>query len=214
MNKLNYYFKQNSKIKEIFDYAKIKYNESNLPQHNWQHIMRDLYRALIIAETEKNVDYSILIISTILHDIGVTEGNHYNHEISGCNIVKRDLPKFNFSEEEIKKIVHCIESHGKTITPTSIEAKIINDADKLEKSSYASVFCFYRIHMETNVPIDKWIDKGIKMVEDNMAHEFYTQKAKEICNNSFSERLEHFNKVKNSFNERKDFLITEEDLIE
>ena len=126
MHKLNYYFKQNPQIKEIFDYAKIKYNDSNLPQHNWQHIMRDLYRALLIAETEDNVDYSILIISTILHDIGVTEGSHENHEVSGGNIVKRDLPKFNFSEEQINKIIHCIESHGRTIVPTTIEAKIIN----------------------------------------------------------------------------------------
>jgi len=214
MHKLKHYFKKYPRIKQIFDYAKNRYNNSNLPQHNWQHIMRDLYRALIIAEQENEVDYQILIVATILHDIGVTEGNHENHEVLGCNIGKRDLPKYDFSKEEIKKIIHCIESHGRGVKPITIEAKIINDSDKLEKSSYASIFCFYRVHMEKNIAIDKWIDKGIEMVENNIDHEFYTQKAKEICKNGFSERLEHFKKVKNSLKQRTDFLITEKDLLE
>lgn len=213
MNKLNYYFKKYPKIKRVFNYAKNKYNKVNLPQHNWQHVMRDLYRALVIAEKERGVDYLILITATILHDIGVTEGSHKKHEFVGSNIVKRDLPKYHFSEEEINKIVHCIKSHGKAVKPITVEAKIINDADKLEKSGYASIFCFYRFQMEECIPIGKWIDEGIKRVESNMKHDFYTQTAKEICNNGFAERLEHFNQVKKSLKKRIDFLVTEENLL-
>lgn len=74
MKKLDYFIKKDPRIKRVYDYAKEKYNKANLTQHNFEHILRVLYRVLLIAETEKDVDYNILIPATLLHDIGATEG--------------------------------------------------------------------------------------------------------------------------------------------
>jgi len=214
MKKLDYFIEKDPRIKKVYDYAKEKYNKANLPQHNLEHILRDLYRALIIAETEKDVDYSILIPAVLLHDIGITEGKHQNHEEAGALIIKRDLPKLGYSKKEIERIAHCIKSHDGKIKPETIEAKILFDADKLEKCGTGGVFNFYRVQQESKTPMDKWIEKGIIRTEKFIKEGFYTKKAKEISKNGFQERIKHFNEVIKSLKERKDFLISEKDLWE
>ncbi|MDI6883314.1 MAG: HD domain-containing protein [Patescibacteria group bacterium] len=212
MKKLNYFTKKDSRIKRIYNYAKSKYNKANLPQHNWGHILRDLYRALIIAETEKGANYSILISAVLLHDIGVTENEYQKHEEVGPLIIKRDLPNFRYSKEEIGKIVHCVESHGGKIKPETIEAKILFDADRLEKSGISGIFSFYKAQQELKFPIDKWIERGIKRSQKFIKEGFYTKKAEKISKDGFRERLKHLNEVMKSLKERKDFLISEKDL--
>lgn len=112
MQKLDYFCEKDPRIKKVYEYAKEKYNEEGREQHNFQHALRDLYRALKIAETEEDVNYEILIPSVILHDIGATEDDYKKHEEIGPKIAKRDLPEFGYSEEEIEEIAHCIRTHS------------------------------------------------------------------------------------------------------
>ena len=214
MMKLNYFVKKDPRIKKVYNYAKEKYNKANLLQHNWEHVLRDLYRALIIAETEKDVNYNILIPAVLLHDIGATECEYQKHEEIGPMIVRRDLPKFGYPKEEIERIAHCVESHGGKIKPETIEAKILFDADKLEKSGIGGIFSFYRAQQELKIPIDKWMERAIKRTQKFIEGGFYTKKAKEISGNGFKERLKHFKEVIKSLRERKDFLVSENDLWE
>lgn len=214
MKKLNYFVEKDPRIKKVYEYAKEKYNKANLQQHNWEHVLRDLYRALLIAETEKNVDYSVLIPAVLLHDIGVTEGWYKEHEEKGSVIVRKVLPEFGYSEEEIEKIAHCVESHSGKIKPKTIEAKILFDADRLEKSGIGGVFTFYRVQQELKIPINEWVKRGIEKTQRFIEEGFYTEKAKEMCKDGFQERLKHFKEVMENLKERKDFIISEEDLWE
>ncbi len=214
MKKLDYFVKKDPRIKKVYDYAKEKYDKANLPQHNLEHVLRDLYRAFIISETEENVDYSILILAVLLHDIGGTEGKHQNHEEAGAFIIQRDLPNLGYSKKEIEKIAHCIESHDGKIKPETIEAKILFDADRLEKSGIGGIFSFYKAQQESTTPMDEWIERGIIRTQKFIKEGFYTKKAKEISKNGFQECIKHFNEAMKSFKERKDFLIFEKDLWE
>jgi len=214
MKKLDYFIEKDPRIKKVYDYAKEKYSKANLPQHNLEHVLRDLYRALIIAETEENVGYLILIPAVLLHDIGLTEGKHQKHEEEGILIIKKDMPEFKYSKEEIEKIAHCIESHDGKIKPETIEAKILFDADKLEKCGTGGVFNFYRVQQESKTPMDKWIEKGIIRTQKFIKEGFYTKKAKEISKNGFQECIKHFDEAIKSLKERNDFLISEKDLWE
>ena len=213
MRKLNYFIKKDARIKKVYTYAKGKYLKTNKPQHNWEHILRDLYRALVIAETINGVDYSILIPAVILHDIGVTETDKYKtHEEVGAKIIKRYLPQIGYTEKEVGWIVHCVESHDGKRKPETIEAKILFDADKLEKSGIGGIFSFYRAQQELNIPIYEWIEKGIKRTHKFIKEGFYTKKAKEISGNGFIEIKEHYKKAKEALKKRKDWTITEKDL--
>ena len=212
MKKLDYFVEKDPRIKKVYDCTKKKYHKANLAQHNFEHVLRDLYRALIIAGTEKNVDYFILIPAVLLHDIGTIDGEYRKHEEIGVLIIKRDLPKLGYSKKEIEKITHCVESHDSKIKPETIEAKILFDADRLEKSGIGGVFNFYKIQQEFKMPINKWIEEGTRIYQKFIREGLYTKKAKEISKNGFQERLKHFNEVRKSLEERKDFLISEKDL--
>ena len=214
MTKLNYFIEKDPRIERVYNYCKEKYNKANLVQHNWEHILRDLYRTLVIAETEKNVNYNILIPSVLLHDIGATEDEYQKHEDVGPLITKRDLPKFGYTKEEIGRIVHCIESHGEKIKPEIMEAKILFDADKLEKCGIGGIFSFYRAQQELKRQIVEWMKRAIKRTQKFIEDGFYTKKAREICGNGLQDRLKHFNEVIENLKERKDFLISEKDLWE
>lgn len=50
MKKLTELVDQDPRIKEVYDYARKKYEKANLAQHNFEHVIRDLFRALVIAE--------------------------------------------------------------------------------------------------------------------------------------------------------------------
>ena len=212
MKKLDYFVKKDPRIKKVYDYAKKKYNKANLPQHNLEHVLRDLYRALIIAETEKGINFSILIPAVLLHDIGVTEGKHRNHEEVGVLIIKRDIPKLRYSKKEIERITYWTESHDGKIKPETIEAKILFDADRLEKCGIGGIFAFYRAQQESKTPINKWIEMAIRKYRKFIKEGFYTKKAKKISKSGFQECTKHLNEIRKGLKERKDFLISGKDL--
>jgi len=105
--------------------------------HDKEHIYRVLYHALIIAQTEKNIDYDVLIAACLLHDIGRKE-QYENpklcHAAVGSEKAYAFLTGSGFAVDFAKKVCHCIKTHRyrKSCPPESTEAKILFDADKIE----------------------------------------------------------------------------------
>ena len=66
---LDVYVRQDPRILRVYLEARKKYDQAGREHHNFQHVLRDLYRALVIAETEESVDFTVLIPSVLLHDI-------------------------------------------------------------------------------------------------------------------------------------------------
>lgn len=105
--------------------------------HDKEHIYRVLYTALNIAETEQDVDYDVLICACLLHDIGRQEqfeDPSLNHAEVGADKAFTFLSEHGFSEAFTRRVCDCIRSHRyrKRNPPSSIEAKILFDADKLD----------------------------------------------------------------------------------
>lgn len=105
--------------------------------HDKEHVYRVLYNALVIADTEENVDYDILITACLLHDIGRKEqfeNPNLNHAEVGARKAYQFLMEHHFSQEMAEQVRECIRCHrfrGNT-TPQSIEAQILFDADKID----------------------------------------------------------------------------------
>ncbi|NCS70636.1 MAG: HD domain-containing protein [Candidatus Aenigmarchaeota archaeon] len=214
MRKLTELTKKDPRIKKVYDYAKKKYDQADLPQHNFEHIIRDLFRTLMIADTEKGVNYSVLVPAVLLHDIGATEGDYWKHNETGPKIAERDLPKFGFNNDEIRQIAHCIASHSETkskIKPQTIEAKILFDADKLEKSDLLSLFPMVRVSYEFGYDLKKSVETFMSYA-DIRNSEFYTKEASDIDNNGIEKNKDFSKELKNTLKKRKDFLATEEDV--
>ena len=105
--------------------------------HDKDHIYRVLYHAMEIAKTENHVDYDVLIAACLLHDIGRKEQFEdptLCHAMVGGEKAWAFLTQQGFPADFADKVRHCIQTHRfrKSMTPQSIEAKILFDADKLD----------------------------------------------------------------------------------
>ena len=104
--------------------------------HDAEHVYRVLYNALEIAGEER-IDRDVLIAACLLHDIGrkeQLEDPGKCHAQVGSEKAYRFLREQGFSEDFAAQVRHCILAHRfrKSLTPQTMEAKILFDADKLD----------------------------------------------------------------------------------
>lgn len=105
--------------------------------HDLDHSMRVRNVCLHIGQKE-NADLEVLEIAALLHDVArhIQDESHGKicHAEKGAEIAREILEKHEIPEDKIKQIVHCIETHRSrwSKTPTSLEAKILYDADKID----------------------------------------------------------------------------------
>jgi len=104
--------------------------------HDKSHVDRVYNLALRIAESER-ADLDLVKASVLLHDIARAmedEGKIADHAVEGAKMAKKILEDVNFPRNKIGKVVQCIETHRfkKGIKPESLEAKILQDADRLD----------------------------------------------------------------------------------
>lgn len=118
--------------------------------HDLNHFKRVAKLAFEINEIEgKKADESILIASAYLHDIVSLPKNHPDRKQSSrlaADKAEEVLLKSNFPKNKIKSVKHCICAHSfsANITPETIEAKIIQDADRMEAiGAIGLARCFY-----------------------------------------------------------------------
>lgn len=107
------------------------------PCHDIMHTERVLDLALSIGKKEK-CDFEILELAALLHDIARKKQDESNGEIchakEGAKMARKILERYDYDEDKIDRIVHCIETHRfrNNKIPESKEAKALYDADKLD----------------------------------------------------------------------------------
>ena len=121
-----------------------KFYPKNYVCHAFDHLQRVHKFAMNIAKTEKSVNYKILDAAAWFHDLArplESQGKCKCHAEHGAKIVIPILKKLKFSENEIKQVSEAIAVHrystGKKAE--SIEAKILQDADRLDAIGAISV---------------------------------------------------------------------------
>jgi len=108
--------------------------------HIWNHTIRVTGNALFLAEKE-NANRDMCFLSAIFHDVyKMDKSDEIGHEIKSAEFAYKILSEFNnefnnnfkFNNEFISSVVNAIISHTNG-TPQTLEAKILWDADKLDK---------------------------------------------------------------------------------
>lgn len=112
--------------------------------HDKEHIYRVLFNAMDIAKHEENVDYDVLICAALLHDIGRKEqfeNPSLCHAEVGAQKAYVFLIENGFDKHFAESIAHCILCHRyrNNNIPSSIEAKILFDADKLDATGTVGI---------------------------------------------------------------------------
>jgi putative nucleotidyltransferase with HDIG domain len=180
--KLNHYLSEHTELKTLHEHVKHDFCTGGLIHHNWNHVVRDLARAVVIGE-EEGANMKIVLAGVLLHDIGrlyPQEGE--DHHVAGAKVAPKYLADAGFAQSEIDSIVHCVKAHGfrGIEAPKTLEAKVCYDADVLSCSvgyvGVARVFDFFMKEKRMGVKDMVEIPSGRK----GPRQDFYTTTGKLI----------------------------------
>ena len=106
--------------------------------HGYEHTSRVLEMCRHIGKIEV-ADMRILLPAALLHDVARVEQNHAE---AGAEKAKPILQRYGYTPTEIEEIANAISTHsfsGKK-PPTTLEGRILSDADKLDALGALGVY--------------------------------------------------------------------------
>jgi len=213
---LDEYVRQDPRILNVYSASRRIYDSESRYHHNFDHVLRDLYRALVIAADEASVNYSTLIPSVLLHDIGFSDPNfeRLGHDVTGARLAEGLLGKLGYEQMLVESVSHCIRAHkGKAELPETLEAKILYDADVLEKSGLVYLILGGKIVCEFGETIDDLLKRESTDRKNELERGFYTRKARELDGGRLERILSLLSQIRVEIKEtRPDFGICEQDL--
>lgn len=124
-----------TRIQKLIPLIRSYYGNSD-PAHDWPHIGRVASTANKICEQE-NADLEVILAAVYCHDLVNLPKNHpdrKNASTLASQEAEPHLEKAGFSPEEILRIKSAIIEHSfsKGLKPSSKEAAIVQDADRLD----------------------------------------------------------------------------------
>lgn len=169
---------------KTYVFEQLEKNLANTLHYHGVHHTLYVYNAAVkIAEYEKITgdDHTLLMSSVLLHDFGFIETYH-DHEEKGCQIAKRVLPGFGFTEAEIEKVCAMImRTKIPQIAFNKLEEIICDaDLDYLGTDDFLAIGDqLYREFMHYGIVKDQqdWNKLQMKFL---VAHQYFTDYAKKF----------------------------------
>ena len=139
--------------------------------YRWKHTLRVAQFGKVIAESE-SVDPELVVAACLLHDVAwfdTTAENSREHGRIGAEKARPLLKKLGFTAKQIDNICYSIASHVDEEHPTMLEAKILSDADNVDR------FGPYRVLQWCFADIDDYDKLAAKLNERIQRLESYRQ---------------------------------------
>jgi uncharacterized protein len=115
---------------------------SKLGIHGWTHVKRVQRLCLKLSSEMKGVDSEVVEIAALLHDVGKyaeRENNAVDHGSFSADMAEKFLNSIKFNRDRVAAVCHAIRAHTHRAEPDSLEAKILHDADFLDKMGTVGV---------------------------------------------------------------------------
>ena len=130
-------------LAEVEREAKRYMEEHHFGGHDFAHVLRVKRLCKAIGEKE-NADMLVLLASALLHDLGrdhERKNPAIDHAEKSAEIAEEILRKVGFPSEKIPVAVYAIKVHrfSKGVTPSTLEAKILQDADRIDISGTTGI---------------------------------------------------------------------------
>ncbi|MEB0090772.1 HD domain-containing protein [Pseudomonas sp. CCI4.2] len=132
--------------------AEILLTQAGQSQSDGSHDLSHLYRVWSNAcsiHRDEGGDLEVLLAATLLHDcVSVEKNSPLRSQASRLAAEKAAslLKALDWPQDRIDAVAHAVEAHSfsAAITPTTLEAKIVQDADRLDAIGMLGVArCFY-----------------------------------------------------------------------
>jgi putative nucleotidyltransferase with HDIG domain len=104
-------------------------------EYRWKHTLRVAQFGKVIAENEL-VDVELIIAACLLHDVAWFDTNAENsrdHGRIGARNARPLLESLGYNQEQVVKTCYAIATHVDEDNPDSLEAKILSDADNVDR---------------------------------------------------------------------------------
>lgn len=129
--------------KEIDSYSRRILEDSGTGAHTYDHSRRVLRLCLEIGKNT-GANTRILGAAALLHDIGrpFEKQRGLSHSIISGEISREFLKEIGYSDYEIIEVIEAIRTHrfSEGLEPTSLEGRILSDADKLDAIGAIGIF--------------------------------------------------------------------------
>ena len=168
----------------------------NLTYHSINHI-KDVVSAASMLCKKENIapgDEILVLTAAYYHDSGFLS-TYQNHEAIGCEIARKHLPDFNYTDREIALICNMIMATKIPQSPKTHLEQIIcdSDLDYLGRNDFFEIgsLLFTELKFYGFIKTEtEWNELQIKFLE---SHHYFTQSSNSLRN---SLKLEHINKIK------------------
>jgi len=163
--RLERYAKNDVRLAKVLLRTKREFDRSKLPAHNWEHAYRDVLNAIVIGEAE-GADMSIVLPAIAMHDIGFLYGaTGKTHGAVGAKKLPTFLKKIgaSYPPAMVRAMAECIHTHKGSMhgeKPATLEAKVVCDADLLEKFGSFGVYQYIRTYTEFDWDLETVIRRG------------------------------------------------------
>lgn len=139
--------------------------------HGIAHIQRVVSNAksLLVKET---ADSQIVLAAAWLHDCVVLPKNHPNRSTASSLAAKKAiafLKETPFPQDKLEAVSHAIEAHSFSagIPPETIEAKVVQDADRIDALGAIGIARCFSVSGHLNIPFYNSEDPFCKSRDPN-----------------------------------------------
>lgn len=141
------------------------YRENDVA-HAFDHVLRVYRLAERIGRTE-GADMRVLLTAALLHDIARDEPDHHLRGAEQARAILAGHPS-----DFVEAVVHCIEAHRfrKGPEPQTLEARILQDADKLDAIGAIGVARAFAHAGHFNEPLWAPLDDVMRSEPDGPTH--------------------------------------------
>jgi uncharacterized protein len=126
----------------------LAYDDNGDGSHDTSHLQR-VWKNAAAIQAEEGGDAQVLFASTLLHDcVAVEKNSPLRAQASRLSAEKaaRVLASLGWPDAKIQAAAHAVEAHSfsAAVAPTTLEAKTLQDADRLDAIGMLGVArCFY-----------------------------------------------------------------------
>lgn len=112
------------------------------PKYRWEHTLRVARWAQQLAVEEK-ADIEKCVVSALLHDVSHFVSEDYRkHGVKSAEIARDFLQKEGFPKAFTEDVAYAVKSHVGEHHPQTVEAKILQDADTLDRFGFIRILLF------------------------------------------------------------------------
>lgn len=123
--------------------------------HRMDHLARVSRNAAAIAQHYGEVDREILGLAVLLHDVEQPFDDKANHVERSAAVAERLMSDINVEPTRIAHVLKAIREHSteNIVAPSSLEAKILFDADKLDGIGPNGILRVFALSQQMGRPI-------------------------------------------------------------